>query len=71
MTDSTLRKKVEELSARVAALEAENDRVKQENVWLQNENRLLRQTINCETHSRSSAASVCTGPGATALTRSL
>ncbi len=46
MTDSTLRKKVEELSARVAALEAENDRVKQENVWLQNENRLLRQKLD-------------------------
>ena len=46
MTDTTLLKKVEELSARVATLEAENTRVTQENVRLQNENRLLRQKLD-------------------------
>ena len=39
-------KKIEELSARVAALEVENIRVKQENLRLQNENRLLRQKLD-------------------------
>ena len=46
MTDTTLLKKVEELGARVATLEAENTRVIQENVRLQNENRLLRQKLD-------------------------
>ncbi len=46
MTDTTLLKKVEELSARVTTLEAENTRVTQENVRLQNENRLLRQKLD-------------------------
>jgi len=44
--DATLLKKIEELISRVAALEAENIRVKQENVRLQNENRLLRQKLD-------------------------
>jgi transposase len=46
VTDTTLLKKVEELGARVATLEAENTRVIQENVRLQNENRLLRQKLD-------------------------
>ena len=46
MTNATLLKKVEELSARVATLEAENIRVNQENSRLQNENRLLRQKLD-------------------------
>ena len=46
MTDITLLKKVEELSARVATLGAENTWVTQENVRLQNENRLLRQKLD-------------------------
>jgi transposase len=46
VTDATLLKKVEELSARVATLEAENIRVNQENSRLQNENRLLRQKLD-------------------------
>ena len=46
MPDATLLKKIEELISRVAALEAENIRVKQENVRLQNENRLLRQKLD-------------------------
>jgi regulator of replication initiation timing len=46
VTDITLLKKVEELSARVATLGAENTWVTQENVRLQNENRLLRQKLD-------------------------
>ena len=46
MPDATLLQKIEELSARVAALEAENIRVKQENLRLQNENRMLRQKLD-------------------------
>jgi hypothetical protein len=44
--DATLLKKFEKLSARVVTLEAENTRVAQENVRLQNENRLLRQKLD-------------------------
>jgi transposase len=46
VTVATLLKKVEELSARVVALETENIRVNQENSRLQNENRLLRQKLD-------------------------
>ena len=46
MTNATLLKKFEELSARVATLEAENTRVTQENVRLKNENQLLRQKLD-------------------------
>ena len=46
MTDATLLKKFEELSARVATLEAENHRVMQENLQLKNENQLLRQKLD-------------------------
>ena len=46
MTDTTLLQKYEELSVRVAALEAENATIKLENVRLQNENRLLRQKLD-------------------------
>ena len=46
MTVATLLKKVEELSARVVALETENIRVNQENSRLQNENLMLRQKLD-------------------------
>jgi transposase len=46
VTNATLLKKFEELSARVATLEAENNRVTQENVRLKNENQLLRQKLD-------------------------
>jgi len=46
VTDTTLLKKFKEVSARVTTLEAENTWVKQENVRLQNENRLLRQKLD-------------------------
>lgn len=46
VTDTKLLKKVEELSARVVTLEAENTRVTLENARLQNENRLLRQKLD-------------------------
>ena len=46
MTNATLLKKFEELNARVATLEAENNRVTQENVRLKNENQLLRQKLD-------------------------
>jgi transposase len=46
VTNATLLKKVEELSARVATLEVENNRVTQENVRLKNENQLLRQKLD-------------------------
>jgi len=44
--DATLLQKLEELSARVAALEEENIRVKEENARLKSENRLLRQKLD-------------------------
>jgi transposase len=44
--DATLLKKIEELSTRVAALEAENTTIRQENARLQSENRLLRQKLD-------------------------
>ena len=46
MTNGALLKKVEELSARVAALEAENTRLREENAQLKQENRLLRQKLD-------------------------
>ena len=46
MTNATLLKKFEELSVRVATLEAENHRVTQENLQLKNENQLLRQKLD-------------------------
>jgi transposase len=46
VTNATLLKKFEELSARVATLEAENARVTQENLQLKNENQLLRQKLD-------------------------
>ena len=46
MTDATLLEKFETMSARVVVLEAENTLVTQENVRLQNENRLLRQKLD-------------------------
>src|SRR5208283_3198104 len=46
MTNAALLKKVEELSARVAALEADNTRLREENARLQQENRLLRQRLD-------------------------
>ena len=45
-TDTTLLEKYEKMSARVATLETENTRVTQENIRLQNENRLLRQKLD-------------------------
>ena len=44
--DAALLQKLEELSARVAALEDENIRVKEENARLKSENRLLRQKLD-------------------------
>ena len=46
MTDATLLKKFEELSARVSALETENSRLREENAQLRTENRLLRQKLD-------------------------
>jgi transposase len=46
VTNATLLKKFEELSARVSTLEAENNRVNQENVRLKNENHMLRQKLD-------------------------
>jgi transposase len=46
VTDATLLKKFEELSARVSALETENSRLREENTQLQTENRLLRQKLD-------------------------
>ncbi len=46
MTDTTPLRQIEELSARVTTLEAENTRVTLENARLQNENRLLRQKLD-------------------------
>ena len=46
MTDATLLKKFEELSARVSALEAENTRLREENTQLRTDNRLLRQKLD-------------------------
>ncbi len=46
MTNAALLKKVEELSARVAALEADNTRLREENASLRQENRLLRQKLD-------------------------
>ena len=46
MTNAALLKKIEELSARVAALEADNSRLREENARLREENRLLRQKLD-------------------------
>jgi transposase len=46
MTNAALLKKVEGLSARVAALEADNTRLREENAHLKQENRLLRQKLD-------------------------
>jgi transposase len=46
VTNAALLKKVEELSARVVALEADNTRLREENVRLHQENRLLRQKLD-------------------------
>ena len=46
MTNAALLKKVEELSARVAASEADNTRLREENARLREENRLLRQKLD-------------------------
>ena len=46
MTNAALLNQVEELSARVAALEADNTRLRDENARLQQENRLLRQKLD-------------------------
>jgi transposase len=46
VTNATLLKKVEELSTRVAALEADNTRLREENARLHQENRLLRQKLD-------------------------
>ena len=46
MTDDTLLKKFEELSARVSALETQNAGLREENTQLQTENRLLRQKLD-------------------------
>ena len=46
MTNAALLKKVEELSACVAALEADNTHLREENARLQHENRLLRQKLD-------------------------
>ena len=46
MTNATLLKKFEELSARVATLEAENTRVTHETLQHKNENQLLRQKLD-------------------------
>jgi transposase len=46
VTNAALLKKVEELSARVAVLEADNTRLREENARLREENRLLRQKLD-------------------------
>jgi transposase len=46
VTDTTLLKKVEELSARVTLWEADNTRLREENAQLHQENRLLRQKLD-------------------------
>ena len=46
MTNAALLKKVEELSARVAVVEADNTRLRDENARLHQENRLLRQKLD-------------------------
>jgi transposase len=46
VTDATLLKKFEELSARVSALETENARLREENTQLRTDNRLLRQKLD-------------------------
>ena len=46
MTNAALLKKVEELSPRVAALEADNTRLREEITRLREENRLLRQKLD-------------------------
>jgi transposase len=46
VTDATLLKKFEELSARVSALETHNAGLRQENAQLRTENRLLRQKLD-------------------------
>ncbi len=46
MTNAALLKKVEELSARVATLEADNTHLSEENARLHQENRLLRQKLD-------------------------
>ena len=46
MTNAALLKTVEELSARVAVLEADNTRLRDENARLHQENRLLRQKLD-------------------------
>jgi transposase len=46
VTNATLLKKVEELSARVAAFEADNTHLRDENARLRDENRLLRQKLD-------------------------
>jgi hypothetical protein len=46
MTNATLLKNVEELSAHVATLEADNTRLREENARLREENRLLRQKLD-------------------------
>jgi len=46
VTNATLLKKLEELSARVSALETENALLREENTQFQTENRLLRQKLD-------------------------
>ncbi|HEY3861028.1 MAG TPA: IS66 family transposase [Verrucomicrobiae bacterium] len=46
MTDDTLLKKFEELSARMSALETQNTGLREENTQLRTENRLLRQKLD-------------------------
>jgi transposase len=46
VTDDTLLKRFEELSARVSALETQNTGLREENTRLQTENRLLRQKLD-------------------------
>ncbi len=46
MTNATLLKQMEELSARVAGVEADNTRLREENARLHQENRLLRQKLD-------------------------
>jgi hypothetical protein len=46
VTDATLLKKFEELSARVFALETQNTNLREENAQLRTENRLLRQKLD-------------------------
>jgi hypothetical protein len=48
VTNAALLKKVDELSARVAALEADNTCLREENARLREENRLLRQKLEAD-----------------------